>query len=168
MAPQITVENRERVRIAVQVYSAACEYKVESHFQHIPNFTHANGLCNYRNWFHMKQLQDRQDAIAADPLLLFAPDVEVGLTDHKSNVRLDEWVGMTPHSYKRSYHAVQDYGTCPGDSILAVYQVSGTPATHYMLLHPTTSDRLTMCDLRVFPPSGFLLPITTTLITLMT
>jgi len=160
--PVLTFENRESVPVALQLHSSTCNEAVASHFQHVPNFTHANGLCKYRNWFHSRQLQG-QASVAQNPLLLFPPDVEVGLTDHTSDIALGDWVKLVPHECERSYHAVEGFGTCRGDSIIAEYEDTGLPVSPYTVLSTTQTvdgeKKIRMCDLRVFPDVlGFLSP----------
>ena len=124
----------------MQVYSHACEHRAGSHFQHISNFTRANGLCKYRNWYHSQQLQDSPVAVKYHPWLLFPRNTTVYLTDRKKDVRLGEWTRLTPHACERSYHAAPNYGTCRGDVISAVDGITGVAASPYYMLYPEQAD----------------------------
>lgn len=159
--PAATVENTLDVPIAVQTHARACSLAhPSSHFQNVPNFTRAAGLCKFRNWFQARQLQQNVPANEKTPLLTFPPETVAFLSEELWDPPLGEWLRLEPHVCDRSYHLQQDFHICSAKDAAAVDVGTGDAPELYkvMSLHDQVGN-IRMCDIRPFTRyTGFLDP----------
>ena len=163
--PAVTVTNSHFADIAVQTHARACDKtNPSSHFQNVPNFMRAAGLCKFRNWFQMQQVQARPGTIS-HPLLLMPADTTVLLSEETSDPRIDEWLRLAPHVCDRSYHRQLKYNLCPATPASAVDVVTGNPSQPYKVFSLfDEKGNVRTCNLRSFTETtGFLDPYTNTI-----
>lgn len=159
--PAATVTNALVKAVAVQTHAQTCSLtKPTSHFQNVPNFTRAVGLCKFRNWFQAQEVQRRPSVQEQTPLLLVPATDEFLLSEETWDPPISEFLRLEPHVCDRSYHIQKDFYLCSGSETLAVDATTGDVLAPYKVLGLLdASNKVRMCDLRFLPHyTGFLNP----------